>query len=49
MLARRDFEYSRLTPVAKRKWTMLLCHNEHDCRGMRFVCMRYAGELEHRA
>jgi hypothetical protein len=46
MLVRWDFEYTRLTPVAKRKWTMLLCHNEHDCRGMQFVCMRCAGDLE---
>lgn len=26
--------YERLTATAKGKWTKLLCHNEHDCRGM---------------
>jgi hypothetical protein len=46
MLAERE-EYWRLTPAAKRDWVRFLLHNEHDCRGMRFLMQRVAKELPH--
>ena len=38
MLISRDHDYGSLTPVVKGKWTKVLGHNGHDCRGMRHVC-----------
>ena len=38
MLISRDHDYGVLTPVVKGKWTKVLGHNGHDCRGMRHVC-----------
>ncbi len=38
-------DYSRLTPTVKGKWTKVLRHNEHDCRGMQWVCTKTSSDL----
>lgn len=45
MLLTRDHDYEALTHTVKGKWTKVLRHNEHDCRGMRHVCEIAAREL----
>jgi hypothetical protein len=34
-----------LTPRQKARWTHLLRHNQHDCAGMREICLRATREL----
>jgi hypothetical protein len=34
-LERRGLRFDDLTPVAKRKWRLLLDHNRHDCYGLK--------------
>jgi hypothetical protein len=41
--------YEALTPVKKAQWTKLLEHNAIDCRGMRELVMRAAGEMAARS
>jgi hypothetical protein len=43
MLASRDHDYGRLTRAVKGKWSKVLGHNGHDCRGMHHVCMVATG------
>lgn len=43
MLVSHDHDYARLTGTVKGKWTKVLGHNAHDCRGMRHVCMVASG------
>jgi hypothetical protein len=45
MLEKRG-EYSKLTAVAKAKWTKLLDYNEHDVRGMRTLVLQAARDME---
>jgi hypothetical protein len=35
-----------LTPSQQRRWRRLLVHNQHDCAGMRAVCLRATEELD---
>ena len=35
-----------LTPGQQRRWRRLLVHNQHDCAGMRAVCLRATEELD---
>ena len=42
MLNDRNGDYSKLTPVAKAKWTKALKHNWHDCDGMRELLIQIA-------
>jgi hypothetical protein len=44
-LVRHGGDYSKLTRVAKGKWSKLLSHNYHDCVGMREVIIRATREL----
>jgi hypothetical protein len=42
-LEKRNGDFSRLTPVAKGKWTKVLTHNFHDCAGMAHVMRKVYG------
>ena len=42
-LVRHGGDFSKLTRVAKAKWTKLLRHNHHDCQGMRAVLRHVTG------
>lgn len=44
-LTKKGLDFTRVTPVGKRKWTNLLKHNRHDCVGMRCVDERAVREL----
>ncbi len=43
-LVRHRGDFSKLTRVAKAKWTKLLRHNQHDCRGMFEVLRRVSAQ-----
>jgi len=44
-LRRKGGDFTRLTPVAKAKWTKMLHHNYHDCFGMRHVVRSCLADL----
>jgi len=35
-----------ITAIQRRRWASLRLHNDHDCAGMRRVCIRAASEIE---
>jgi hypothetical protein len=40
--------FEGLKPDVKAAWANMLCHNRHDCIGMRDVCLRATADLERR-
>ncbi len=35
-----------ITPLQKERWARLRAHNQHDCAGMKMVCLRATRELD---
>ena len=46
MLEKKDGDFNKLTAVAKGKWTKVLKHNWHDCKGLREIVITCAMHLE---